>query len=93
MIEETIALLGCRAKDKVTGFAGVITSVCFDLYGCIQVILTPPVDNKGGKIEGQWFDVNRLDVEADWVMPVPDFAGKGAVPENYNHGAAEKPLP
>ena len=36
-----LKLLGLKVKDKVTGFTGIITSVSFDLYGCIQVIITP----------------------------------------------------
>lgn len=40
-VEETLAVLGLPVRDKVTGFDGVITSVSFDLYGCIQVVKTP----------------------------------------------------
>ena len=48
-------LLGFRAEDRVTGFKGVVTSVSFDLYGCIQVALNPGM-NKDGKLEdGHWF--------------------------------------
>lgn len=30
-----IDLLGLKAEDKVTGFKGVITTLSFDLYGCV----------------------------------------------------------
>lgn len=92
MIDETIALLGRVASDKVTGFRGVITSASFDLYGCVQVALTPPAPADGQELKhGHWFDVNRVQVSADRVMPVPDFDAKGDQPENYTHGAAIKP--
>jgi hypothetical protein len=58
MITETIDLLGCKGKDKVTGYEGIISSVSFDLYGCVQLALTPPA--KKGETElkhGHWFDI------------------------------------
>ena len=91
MIKETVALLGLRATDKVTGFKGVITSACFDLYGCIQCALTPSADGKDEIKNGHWFDINRLDVSGERVMATPDFDGKGTAPATYDHGAAIKP--
>ena len=70
-MQQFIDLLGYRAKDKITGFTGVISSVCFDLYGCIQVCLTQPVDDKGQIPEraNSWFDTNRVSVDrTDRVM-------------------------
>ena len=64
-MQKFIDLLGYRAKDRITGFSGVVSSVCFDLYGCIQVCLTQGVDDKGQIPErgNQWFDTNRLDID------------------------------
>lgn len=94
MIEKkTIQLLGRSGKDKVTGFSGVITSVGFDLYGCIQVILSPPTDKEGKIQDGRWFDVNRIECTGDRVMPVPEFSAMATEPEKYTHGAADKPVP
>lgn len=67
-------LLGLKVKDKVTGFKGVVTSMSFDLYGCIQAIVTPEVNDKGATGDSQWFDVARLTVRSDKpVMDLPDF--------------------
>lgn len=88
-----IDLLGLRAKDQVTGFAGTVTSVSFDLYGCVQVVRQPSVDKDGQPGEGRWFDVNRLVVEQTRVMPVPDFSVALAQPTDYAKGPAEKSLP
>jgi len=86
-----LELLGKTARDKVTGFEGVIASICFDLYGCIQAILTPPVDKDGKKQEGCWLDINRLTIINDRpVMNVPDFS-KGVIAEG-GHGPTEKPI-
>lgn len=69
------AILGHKVKDKVTGYEGVATSVSFDLYGCVQVIVSPPgVDKDGKTFVGHWFDHKRLTVLAKKpVMEVPTF--------------------
>ena len=84
-------LLGRKVKDKVTGFSGVVSSVSFDLYGCVQGIVTPPVAKDGTVPDSRWFDVPRLQVlNKKPVMPLPDFE-QGYVAEGRK-GAAEKPL-
>lgn len=94
MIEkETIQLLGRAGKDKVTGFIGIITSVSFDLYGCICVVLHPPMKD-GNVPDGKWYDVQRIEcLPDDRVMPVPKFSAMATEPADYTHGAADKPLP
>ena len=92
MIQKTINYLGLRATDRVTGLKGVVTSVCFDLYGCVQVAIDPPANlEKGETAPGRWFDVNRveLDMESDRVMPVPDFDARADDPADYGQGAAD----
>lgn len=90
-----IDIMGKRAKDKVSGFEGIISSVSFDLYGCIQVAISPPVDKDGKLHPGHWLDIHRLEItDHAQVMPVPAFTGKpmfGATPQAHVHGAAEKP--
>jgi hypothetical protein len=78
--------LGYKVEDVVTGFAGVATSLSFDLYGCVQVVVTPPVDGKGVVPDGRWFDITRLKrTSGAPVMAVPTF-------EKFNApGPAEKP--
>ena len=89
---EHISVLGHRVQDSVTGFKGVATSVSFDLYGCIQILVNPGMD-KDGKLQDQtWFDSNRLEVLPDGpVMERPQFE---YTPENIaagDKGPAEKP--
>lgn len=93
--QKHIDFLGKTAKDKVTGFAGTVTGVSFDLYGCIQVVITPSL-SKDGKVEdGRWLDINRIEITSEKrVMPVPAFADEvkfGATPATHAHGPAEKP--
>jgi hypothetical protein len=84
-INSLLDVLGRRATDKVTGFVGTVTSVSFDLYGCIQCIVVPPA-TKDAPSEGRWFDLKRLNLESQRVMPVPSFA-VGSEP-----GPEDKPL-
>lgn len=67
-------LLGTKVRDRVTGFSGVVATMSFDLYGCVQAIVTPPVDDKGEMKDGRWFDTSRLDViDATPVMDLPSW--------------------
>jgi hypothetical protein len=89
-IKKHLGLLGKRIVDKVTGKKGVVASVSFDLYGCVQAIVNPGL-TKDGKLEDSiWFDVSRLKVLSEKpVMAVPNYEF-GAQAEG-KHGAAEKP--
>lgn len=89
-MNQHLSLLGMRVKDKVTGFTGVVTSIAFDLYGCIQAVINPGVD-KDGKLQDQtWFDVSRLEIVRDNpVIQQPNFeSGRQA---EGKQGPAEKP--
>lgn len=89
-IDKYMELLGHRAEDKVTGMKGVITSLNFDLYGCIQVTLNPGMDKEGKMRDSLWFDVARMKITSSKpVMDVPDFGEKE--PEKYDKGPAERP--
>jgi hypothetical protein len=84
-----INLLGLRCEDKITGLAGVVTSVCYDLYGCVQAVINPGLDKDGKPQETYWFDVARLEIiDDERVMDIPDFE-YGAFAETK--GPAEKP--
>jgi hypothetical protein len=91
-----INLLGIKVRDRVTNFEGVVSSVSFDLYGCVQAAVNPPIDKDGKLPDGRWFDVHRLEpLGAEHVMPVPAFESAppkfGAKPATHTHGPAEKP--
>lgn len=90
IVPKSLEMLGLKAKDKVTGFEGTVSSVCFDLYGCVLVSLTPPrnLENKEGKLpEGYWFDIKRIDT-SERVMQAPVFL---EIAKGQERGAAEKP--
>lgn len=86
-VKEHLAWLGFRVQDKITGFKGVATSVSFDLYGCMQVLINPGLQKDDKLGDQMWFDASRLQVLAKKpVMDVPEFDLGG------EKGAAEKPL-
>jgi hypothetical protein len=88
--KQHLNLLGLRVRDRVSGFEGVVASVCFDLYGCIQAIVHPGLQADGKLGDQSWFDVNRLEIVSDApVMNRPNFEF-GEVAKG-NKGAAEKP--
>lgn len=61
--------LGSKVKDKVTEYEGVATGHCEYLTGCDTYLVAHKVNPKtGGKVDGVWFDVNRLEVlQEDYV--------------------------
>lgn len=89
-INKHMELLGMKVIDRVTGFKGVVSSVSFDLYGCIQAIVTPEAGDLGKQESGMWFDVSRLRVTGKKpVMEVPNYE-YGRVAKGKK-GCAEKP--
>jgi len=89
-IQKHMKLLGMKVTDKVTGFAGVVTALSFDLYGCIQAIVTPAAGKAGKQEESRWFDVQRLEATSRApVMAIPNYE-YGYVAEGRK-GPAEKP--
>ena len=85
-VQKSIEMLGFVVVDKVTKIKGVVTSISFDLYGCIQALVSPQVNAEGKKADTQWYDTNRLTITSKKrVMDIPSFAFED-VP-----GPADKP--
>ena len=89
-VVDHLGMLGKNARDKVTGFSGVVVSVAFDLYGCVTALIHPGLDKDGGMREQQWFDVSRLIPGAFSVMQPPDFF-VGDIAEGKKGPAANPP--
>ena len=88
-VSNAFSCLGHEAQEKITGMKGVITSVSFDLYGCVQILLHPGLDKEGLPSEQHYFDINRIEIIGDRVMEPPKFSNIPAA--NYEQGPAEKP--
>ena len=50
------------ARDKITGFKGMVIGHADYSTGCDQYLLAPPVDEKGNWVESRWFDEGRLEI-------------------------------
>lgn len=63
---------GDRARDKVTGFEGIVIGRTEWITGCDQYALQPQgVNTDGKKFEAVWFDVQRLEVTEQAVIALP----------------------
>lgn len=79
-IRKHLSLLGLKAKDKVTGAKGVIDSIAFDLYGCVQASMNHGIDKKEEHKGFTWYDIARVEaIDKKPVMDIPNFGlGKEA---------------
>lgn len=92
VIAKHLSLLGHKAKDKVTGAEGVVSSVCFDLYGCVQATLDRGLDKDGKHIDQRYYDVSRIvTIPGTRVMDPPQYLANTAQARG-EQGAAEKPV-
>lgn len=90
--EQHLAILGHEVRDRVSGLEGTITSVCFDLYGCVQALLDRGYDDKGEPLRSYWFDIRRLEITSE--EPVMEQPGFSAGPQaEGRQGPADKPGP
>ena len=76
--------LGCTAKDRISGFTGVVTGTAYYLTGCNQALVAPTkLKEDGSTLDSHWYDFQRLErVDA----PLVSF-DNGATP------GADKPAP
>ena len=73
-VMEHFKFLGFRAKDVIAGAEGVITSIAFDISGCVQGFLSRGFDKEGKRLEGYWIDTKQiLIMSKSAVMPAPAF--------------------
>lgn len=74
LINKHMNLLGLEVQDKVTGMKGIVSSISFDLYGCIQATITPKVTKNNEKGVNYWYDISRLNIlKKKPVMERPNF--------------------
>ena len=60
--------LGKEARDKVTGFEGIIIGKINYLFGCAQYGISPKA--KDGKVnETNWFDEGRIEIIGEGIAP------------------------
>jgi hypothetical protein len=64
--------LGQTCRDVLTTFEGTVVSLIQNLTGCDQACLKPAKLDKDGKpMDGQWFDVTRLQILSKPIVRLP----------------------
>ena len=51
---------GRTYSDVVTGFRGIAIGYTSYISGCAQVLLQPKCGKDGKRVEGEWFDEQRM---------------------------------
>lgn len=65
--------LGVTVEDVITGFKGTVTGIVHYITGCDQALVAPRgLDSDGKTRDSQWFDVQRLVVDAKVARIVLD---------------------
>lgn len=59
--------LGKRAKDKITGFAGILTARCEFLTGCNRYCIQPTELKDGKPIDSIYFDESQIEIVGDGI--------------------------
>ncbi len=67
--------VGLELRDKVTGFKGIATSKIEYLNGCVQFCVAPKVGKDNTPKDGQFFDIQQLEVIGGGVKLAPKQTG------------------
>lgn len=75
--------LGKKAKDKITGFQGILTARCEFLTGCNRYAIQPTELKDGKPIDAIYFDEAQIEIVSDGISE-KDVQGekKGACAPN-----------
>jgi hypothetical protein len=66
--------LGDEVRHKVTGFQGIVTSHAKHLSGCDRLWIEPKVDANGKPMDGQWADIDMLEIVRPQVLEPVTYA-------------------
>ena len=79
-------LLGLEVEDKVTKVSGIVTSISYDLYGCIQAVITPDAETNNRDSVIGWYDIKRLRKLTETpIMSLPNW-------DEEEIGCGDKPI-
>lgn len=84
--------LGVEAKDKITGFVGIVTGLSRFLTGCDQYCLVSEArDGKTG--EAAWFDQGRVEVIGKGVTAAEVAGTRNGGPNHESASAKSDRMP
>ena len=67
--------LGNKVRDKVTGFEGIATAKIEYINGCIQFCVKPKVKEDGKMPDGEYIDVDELEIVDKGIIIEADSTG------------------
>jgi hypothetical protein len=75
--------LGQKAKDKITGFEGILTARVQFLTGCNRYSIQPQKLHDGKRLEGEYFDEDQIVITGKGIL-AEEVSGKkrGACAKN-----------
>lgn len=65
VVSTTPVTLGVKVKDKISGFAGVVTARIDYLAASPRALVTTNTPEKFGGTLEEWFDLSRLEVQPE----------------------------
>ena len=68
-MSEFIFKLGAKAKDKITGFDGIIIGRADHITGCNTYGLKPKINKDGEIKEAEWFDEGMIVITGKGIKP------------------------
>lgn len=85
--------LGVMARDRISGFEGVVNSISYFANGCIRVALAPrELKDDGSPREDGYFDIQQIEYvgpgvsKEPWVVAAPTAEFATAVLEPVRTG-------
>ena len=60
---------GKLAKDKITGFTGILVARNTFIFGCDQWGIAPKITSEGKRLETEYFDDGRIEIIGDGINP------------------------
>jgi hypothetical protein len=63
--------LGCRVRDRISGFEGIASGRADYLTGCTQYAVAAKGLHEGKPVAWQWFDELRLEVVEQAALKLP----------------------
>ena len=68
--------LGCVARDKITGFEGVVVAITEWLNGCQRITIQPQKLDNGKRVENDTFDAEQVELVTP-IEPQPEKTKSG----------------
>lgn len=68
-------MLGKKLRCKVTGFTGIATAEVKYINGCTQYCVVPKVGKDNKRPDGEYIDIQQLEVVGDGVSIIPTDTG------------------